>query len=332
MSTETRTIRPFTGLGDLENVLEGITLHFGRDRVPANGGITVDFPPHEFLLRPVSVEWEWGADSEAFDQFKARLVNGAARADIPLDSLALVVVASSTFLKIADIVFTCPVENIEQLTPITALTEPTRPQAFDAPYSGFKVDTYLLLNRELPFRALRPHRLGTWIARAQFRVETTQGPAVLPPTPLTDGVRARYRLPAKTVRFLDFREHNVLEPYAEQEPPAFYVDEKLLAQMNARRNSPASKALQLQLAIDFITAVIRRASASDDLVGLRYDDLRATLLGNAIRVAAGPNPSEKDLDNLVTKVKETPEYVIARAEHFVDIQSGFIGCLEDVES
>ena len=329
MSTETRTIRPFLGIGALEDVLEGAVLHFGPASVPAGKGVTVDLAPHEFLIRPVAIQW--AEDGVGFEQLKQKIVHGAARAELPLDSLSLVVVANSTFLKIAEIVFSLPADELDKLTRITSLTEPVRPKAFQAPYSGFRVDIYLLLNRELPARPLRPHRLGTWIARAEFRVETTLGPAVLPPQPLTDEVRARYRLPTKTARYIDFGDHDVLLPYAEQEPPAFYVDEKLLAELNARRSSPVSKALQLQLAIDFVTAVIRRATYTPDFNGQRFDDLRGTLLGNAIRLAAGPGASVQELDALVRKTKESPEYVIARVEHFIDIQSAFIGCLDEGE-
>lgn len=330
MSTETRTIRPFTGLAGLEDVLENATLHFGQDVVHANGGIAADTTPHEFLLRPVNLEWS--PSDELFEDFKEEIVERTKRADIPLDSLALVVVASSTFLKIADIVFQLPVNQIEQLTRFTNLTEPSRPRAFSTPFSGFTVGTYLLLSRDLPFRPLRPHRLGTWIARAQFRVRTTQGPAVLPPIPLTDEIRSRYNLLPKTVRFFDFGDHDVTEPYVDQEPPIFYIDDKLLAQLNARRNSRASKALQLQLAFDFLSTVIRRASMSNDITDLTFDDIRSSLLGNALRVAAGPGASGGDLDKLVRQVGDNPEYVIARAEHFADLQSGFIGSLEDTES
>jgi hypothetical protein len=330
MNTETRTIRPFTGLGGLDEVLEGVVLHFGPDAVRANESIALDMPPYEFLLRPVHLEW--AADEVSFHEFKDLLVTRALRAEIPLDSLSLVVVASSSFLKIAEIVFTWPVDDIDALPRQTALTEVRRPRAFNTPFSGFRVDVYLLLDRDLAFRPLRPHRRGTWIARSNYRIETTLGPAVLPPTPLTDEIRTRYGLPAKTIRYFDFGDHDVTQPYAEQEPPVFYIDANLLGQLNARRNSPASRAIQLQLAIDFIHAVIRRASASNDLDGLKYDDLRATLLGNVLRVAAGPGASHADLDNLVRKVQDDPEYVVARAEHFADVQSGFVGCLEEAES
>jgi hypothetical protein len=134
------------------------------------------------------------------------------------------------------------------------------------------------------------------------------------------------------VRYVDFRDHEVLQPYVDQERPVFYVDERLLAQMSARRNSAPSKALQVQLAHDFIAAVIRRASAREEIVDMSYADLRTTLLGSVLRVAAGPGASDQDLERLVSEIRDVPERVIARAEHFIDILSGYAEMLEDGEA
>lgn len=182
MSKETRTIRPFIGLGGLEGVLDEALLHVGPEACLANEGITVDLAPHEFLLRPVSIEW--GSDAEAFEHFKTRLGEGAEAAGLAPGDLSLTVVANSSFLKLADIVFTCPASDLGHLARITDLTVGARPAAFCTPFSGFHVDAYLVLARSLDPKPLRPYLRGTWLAQARFRVGTTQGPALLPPTPL----------------------------------------------------------------------------------------------------------------------------------------------------
>jgi hypothetical protein len=304
-------------------------LRFGSDTCLANAGIAVDLTPPEFLARSISLEW--AADAESFERFRQRIAAGALNAGFQIEDLGIVVLASSTYLKIASHVLACPVPELERLSRVTDLVRNRKPEAFRAPFSGFTVDAYLVLARAGPPLPLRPHRLGTWIARAQFRIETSLGAGVLPPTPLTDEIRHRLGLPAKTVRFLDFRGHDLLQPYVEQEQPVFYVDDRLLAQMSARRNSGASKALQLQLACDFVAAVAWRASANPELTGMSYADLRTSLLGSVLRVAAGPGASDQDIERLLSETRDATEHVIARAEHFIDVASGFSDILEDGE-
>lgn len=327
MSKETRTIRPVSGLGTLPAVLEATKLRFGSETCLAGDGITVEVPPHEFLRRPVSVEWT--SDAESFGQFKARLEERAQGAGFTPRDLALVVVASTPYLKIASVLYHCGIDELDEIPRVTDLCGGERPTVFRAPFSGFTVDVYVLLRNELEARPLRPYRLGTWVAHASFRVGSSGAPAVLPPSPLTDEVRSRLGLPAKTIRYVDFGDHDVLQSYAQQERPVFYVDEKLLAQLNARRTAPGSKALQLQLAHDFVSSVLRRAAASEELKGLGYEDLRHSLVGSALRVAAGPAAAEQELRSLVGRLREAPEHVVARAEAFIDLLAGYSGLLEE---
>lgn len=329
MSKETRTIRPFLGVDELATVLDETLLYFGQEPCLANQGITSDLSPHEFLLRPVSIAW--AADDQGFESFETSIRRGAQAADIPLTHLALVVVASTPFLKVSEIVLEQSAADLSDASRIEVLTDGRRPASLSAPFSGFTVDAYLVLDDGLPSRPLRPHVKGTWLSWAQYRVGTSLGPALLPPTPLTDEIRDREDLPKKSVRYLYFGDHELLQPYADQEQPVFYVDEKLLAQMNARRRSSASRALQLQLAHDFTSAVVRKASGDPDVQNVSYDDLRSSLLGSVLRIAGGPGATPADLDRLLNHVREDPEYVIARTEHFIDVGSGFASMLEEGE-
>ncbi|MBA4156183.1 MAG: hypothetical protein H0X65_01750 [Gemmatimonadetes bacterium] len=188
MSKETRTIRPFTGLGELASVFDSTVLRFGSDVCLANESVTVDLTPPEFLAR--SVVLEWAADAESFERFRQCVAASPLAAGFELNDLGIMVIASSTFLKIADRVSTCRVPELNGLSRVTDLVGNRKPDALRAPFSGFAVDVYLVLTRALPTGTLQPHRVGTWLARSQFRVETTQGPALLPPTPHRESVRA----------------------------------------------------------------------------------------------------------------------------------------------
>jgi hypothetical protein len=242
MSKETRTIRPFVGLDELGGLLDQAALRFGRERCGADETLAIDLTPHEFLLTPVSLEW--AVDEEAFSQLNERFSRATSAARLQLESLSFVVVATSGFLKIADVLLHHPAADLEQLPRVTALTDPPRCRALSAPFSGFAVTLYLLLTETLAPEPLRPHLKGSWLARTTFTVETSLAAAILPPTPLTKEKREELGLPARVVRYLDFGEHDLLASYRDQERPTFYIDDGLLAELNAKRTAPQTHLLQ----------------------------------------------------------------------------------------
>ena len=305
MSRETRTIRPFVGVDLLAGCLNQTLVHFGQESCTPDSTLVVDAKPHEYLLRPATLAL--ASDDASFAQLAKDLLDGSTEATIPLDALSLTVIASTPFLKTAELVFQRSLAALDSMARTVVLTEPERPAPFSAPFSGFVVDVYLMLSRTLNPRPLRPHRMGTWIARNRFTVETTLAPAILPPTPLTDELRKQLDLPAKAIRFIDFGDHDLFESYHEQIEPTFYVDDQLLAQLNVRRSSASSKALQMQLAGDFVSAVIRKAAREPEkLKSVSYGDLRASLLGSVIRLAAGPGATDDHRDRFSTGSRRTP--------------------------
>lgn len=330
MSRETRTIRPFVGLGDIGAVLEETALHFGTETCLAGQGITIDVSPHEFLMRPVTIEW--AADDTGLQEFTDRAREAVKAAGLSDSDLSLVAVASSPFLKVADIIFERTFAHLEELGRITDLSPAPRPDAFSAPFSGFTVDAYVLLNRQLEKRPLRPYLRGTWLAHARYRVSTTHGPAFLPPTPLTAAIRDRLGLASKAVRYLYLGDHDLLKDYTTQEKPTFYVDEDLLSQLNARRRSRGSKALQLQLAHDFAASVVRRAAGHEEIREVAYDDITDSLLGSVLRIAAGPGATDEDMNLLVSELRRDVDRVVGRLEHYIDLASGYRGVLEEEDS
>jgi hypothetical protein len=317
-------------LGTLERSLAQTLVHFGESSCTPGGSVLVDLTPHEFSRRPVTLTW--ASDEAAFDEFVSGLERGVEESAIPIEAISIVAVASTPFLKSASIVLDHPLESLDSIDPSVVLTEPNRVDAFSAPFNGFAVDLYLVLNRDLEPRPLVPHLLGTWISHARFRFETSLAPAILPPTPLTDDLRQQLGLQPKTIRYLQFGDHDLTHPYREQDQPTFYIDEQLLAQLSVRKSAPASRAIQLQLAHDFVSAVIRKAAADGRLAEVTYSDIHASLLGSVIRLAAGAGATDGDRDKLVDRILEDPEYVIARAEHYMAIGDGFTGALKESDS
>ena len=330
MSHETRTVRPYVGARELERALDEALLHFGPAPCAANENIHVDLQAHEFLLRPISIDW--ASDDAAFTRVKRTIELGARKGSYDLDDLAIAVVATSSFLKLAEVVYIRALGDLDVLPRKLVLTDACRPKPFSAPFSGFGVEAYIMLAREIERRPLRPYRKGTWLSRVRFGVDTTLTAAILPPTPLTAERRKELRLPARTMRFIDFGNHEVLEAYGDQEQPTFYVDENLLAQLNARRTSATSRAFQRQLVFDFISAVVWKAARSSEIGNVAYADVRTSLLGSVVRIAAGVGASDADRNGIMGSVRDAPERLIARAEHAVDVLSVFGEAAKDGES
>ena len=331
MSHEARTIRPFLGLDEVSRVFDNSSLYFGMDHCPARGSISLVIDPEEYARRPVILEW---APEDDFDHFVKRLRDVPDDTGIPTEALSLLITASTTYLKKTEVVMLQDLIDLSPLQPKQSLVDGHRPAPFLTGHHGSSVDVYLVVNRDLEPAPLRPWRKGTWLAHAKFSLLTSIGRSMFRPTPLTKEVREELGLDGRTLRYFDIGDHDVLEPYDSQpEPPRFYVDEQLLAELSANAHSPTSKSLQLQLVLDFMTAVINEsARRREDLETLSYDDIEESLLGRVLRVAVGPGARPTDRQALLSRVRNEPAKAVARAEHTVDLQKALIGAFHREES
>lgn len=329
MSTEARTVRPFGDFGYLTDVLETLTFEFGPDACLANQNIAIEIDANAFALRPAQIVW---AEESGFDDFKYSVVKAVGAIEIPVDAVSLTVVASTSYLKDARVVASCSLRDINELKRVTRLTGPPRAPAFLAWQSGFTVDAFLLLNRPLRRAALQPWRKGTWLARASFAVYTQLGRQVFLPTPLTDEIRRRIGVPLKTMRYVELGDHDPLTALQDQgEEPVFYVDERILAELSAAPKSTASAALQVQLALDFISQTIHAASRqlADDPTKSAHD---ASLIGFIARFILGSQLTEETKAQIVDEIRTDPPRVLAKVEDSFDIGDQFIRSLKGADA
>ena len=327
MSKETRTVRPFR-TATLGSILDGISLRFGERYCAAAGSILVD-DPGEFTRSRGEIIW---AREDGFDEFKNALSVGAAELEIDTSALGLFVTASTTYLKRAQEVFRCPLDNLDSLERVTLITPHDRPVALRTGFHGAVIDTYLLLLRELEKRPLFPWRKGTWLSRAKFRVDVEKGADLYRLTPLDDTIRAQLGIAPKAIRYVDLEDTDILASYGDFAPPRFYVDEECLTQLDARHSSPVGAALQAQLVQDFIAAVLWYSAANDDeceLDAKSWEDIEDSLLGRVLRFVAGPGSSAEDRKTLLKTLGRNPENVVARAEHAIGIGKFTLAALED---
>lgn len=323
MSFESRIVRPFQRTS-LDEALTSTTFHFGDQVCDANTGIAVA-DPETFARSKGQIVW---APEDQFEDFKAALVQGVSELEVDLSELGLIAVASTSYIRRAQVVHRCPLSDLESLDRVTVITAGQRPVALRTGFHGAAVEVYLLLLRELEKRPLRHWRKGTWISRAKFTIDVERGAVLFRPIPLDDEKRERLNLPAGTVRYVDLEDHDVLEPFGESEPPRFYIDADFLRQLGARQASPIALAHQAQLAQDFVTAVVHRAASETDVEAKSWEDVEESLLGRVLRFVAGSGASRDDKQLLLKQMSENPERMIARTEHAIDIRKPLIDSLE----
>ncbi len=323
MSREIRTIRPYRGLGRLERVLDEARLRFGSKECAAGSAVTVDLDMFEFLSAPVVIEW-----APEFEAFQEAIRLGCEEADIPPASAQLAVIASTSYLKRSSIVYRHDVDRLEALQPSVDLAPDGRAEPFRAVRHGFTVDAFVLLSRPLEEQPLRPWRRGTWLAHTRFTINTDFTSVLFTPIPLDDEQRARLGLPAKTLRYIDMGEHDPLESYADQvEKPKLYVDKDVLGELGASASSPSGVAVQIELALDFMSAVIYDAARRPELGSLTFEDLEESLLGRVLVLAAGPGSKLEDRETLLRLVESDPPRVIAYLEHIVEARKSMLDAL-----
>jgi len=324
VSVEARTVRPFVGIESFATVLDDVVVHFGNETCNANSSISLDLEPHEYQRRSVVVQW--APDEESFHSFKDALLEAADSMRVDRETLLLYVTASTPYLKRTEIVEHLSLAKLEQLDHKQLLTDGRRADSFRAGHHGCSLNAYVLLNENLDPAPLRPWRKGTWLAHARFGLATQIAKSMFRPTPLDDAKRNELGLYGKTVRYFHMGDHDPLVSYDDQpEKPVLYVDENLLAELSANASHPSSISTQLQLALDFMAAVIHDASRREELGTVSIEDLADSLLGRVLRVAAGPRDSDRE--RLLALVRSDPGKAVARAEHTVDIQKRMLQTL-----
>lgn len=343
MSREVRTIRPFEVEDALARILDDVVLRFGNEECVAQGRIEVD-DPNDYRRRLAEIIW---ASEDEFNYFKAAIYRGVTNLGIDPRDVSLLITASSGYLKITEIIFDHPVSAIERLpirvdlsnlrpeassTGLVNISNP-RPKALSTGFHGGVIAAYLLLTKDTERQLLRPWRKGTWLAQAIFRLLSRSQTSLFRLTPLNDEQRTKLRLPKAVARYLDMSDHEPLQNYDNTYPPTFYVDEELLAMLNARPNSKLSRFLQIQLVQDFILGVINSpAVQEEDSTDLDWGDLANTLIGRILNFVAGARASAAQRMDLFEEIKKDPSRVAARVEAAIGIRKELLDALAEEQA
>ncbi len=324
MSSETRVIRPFDVAVSLEKVFEGTRLRFGDLECEPGSSIIVE-DAAAYAIRKVELVL---AEELHFEELKRTLGTGAGDSGLSPSLLSLLVTASTSYLKITDVVWQHSLDYLETLPRIVDLAYPHRPRALQASTSGATVDLYLIRTKGRDPKPLHPWRKGTWLARTGFRIRTHHEISLFRPTRLDDETRSKLGLPAKTMRYVHMGDHVPTEPYENTEPPVFYVDEVLLSELAARGASPASAAMQMQLVLDFVTAVVTASTGQID-GSHTYRDLEDSLIGRVVRLITGSSARDSTRDAMIRMIRTDPAMVIAHAEHAIDLGKTMLASIKE---
>lgn len=311
MSSETRLIRPFDVNERLIKLFKNTTLRFGKEVCYPNSSIIVDDPE---VFRRSTAELELTSESD-FERLKHDLRNGSTDSGWATSLLSLIIVARTSYLNLADIVKCYKLDTVESLPRKIKLTDNRRPRALQATTHGAQIDVYIILNQNIEPKALRASRKGTWLTHASFRIRTLADSVLFRPHPLDETTRREYDLGKNSTRFFELGEHDLAEPYNSTDAPKLYVDEQILAQLDANHSSDIAITMQRQLVIDFIAGVITEfAMNRDELSDFSYTDNQDSLIGRIAKLVASDYGGDYNPSQLVEQMKTCPAEVIARTE------------------
>ena len=320
MSRETRIQRPFEESDDFQRALDLAVFEMGAQRCDGGERIVIQ-SADDFLLSEPQIAW--AADDEGMREFRELLWSGVAESEIAAADLGLVVVASSRYLRIADICFQVPLDKCDGLARTASFAD-CRPRALQASTSGAAVTAYIVLLREQQRSGLKPWRRGTWLARTEFRVALAKTESsIFQPTPLNDDARKQHGLPASTVRYFH---NNDADPFTtDGGQPQLFVDQEFLTRLHSEAGSARSKALQAQLVCDFVNGIVREAAAhargSED--GWTWSDVEDSLIGRVVRLALGNGASTDQYQDALQLVRTDPGKLMALVEHAVGLRKTF---------
>lgn len=316
MSSEKRVIRPYKDISLFQELLDRWSLRIGPQE--AMGGQNLTVPSASFRADPVIIRT--AADAEAAADAVGQLREAASALGLQPAQLEVVVLASNPYLRIVDVVHRRSLADDASLPEALTLKAADGVRALRTPSGGCDITAYICLADELEPAPLRPHRRGTWLGRVQFNLRTELGELGFTPRPLTPEVRSRHGLDQDAVRLVVVDDESLLGDQTD-DIVELYVDEELLGHLSMAADSPASRALQRQLFVDVVVAIVLATQRVADFDQRSIAELDDTVVGRLVDVLTG-RKAKNESDELYQQRRETqlavlkkhPEVFIANLE------------------
>jgi hypothetical protein len=312
---EERPFRPF----DIDARVEG----FFRDArllVAGNLDVFVEAGQSRTVTEPEltsgNFQLELARDGRAFDQLMDELRSGIEPWGDPR-SIGLLIIASSSYLKLAQIVICESIDEVSRLVDLG--TDPVA-DPFLATHHGCDIEVSLVLLEQAAMSDFEPWRKGTWLARSKFGLRTSiEGFGYLL-HPLTDEERVRMSLPSGCLRYVDVPVSPLDESAGAGGSVNVYVDADLLVRLEKESSRPWAIAFTDQLALDFLMAIVLRASAVPEFREVEWGQVSGSLLGSVIEAVAKTSDAET-LEHYLYRLQEDPNRFVAMIEGMLDMRA-----------
>jgi len=327
---ETRVLRPFDIPASLEHFFDGATLRFGAQRIRTDEGLRVWGDPDTYGSQEVELEL---SEEDTFDGFRTHVAEGAEKGGFALVDLSLLVFVTSGYLGTTEVVYR---QSLDDGTPshrtLNLASGASRAAGLRVvSHRPNRITAYLVLNRKIPERPLRPWRKGTWLAHCEFRIGLEAPSALFRPLPLDDKKRRDFRLPPGTVRYL--RSCDPRSRFDPETPPEMYVDAEILQTISRDAKSAVSQMFQRELAACFIRSVVAEAMReTDEWRNSSWDQLEDSLLGRIVKYVEGKGRSKEDYTRRLDDLRSDPERQIAIAEDRLKVRAAILKAVHPVTS
>ncbi len=339
MSLQQQEIRPFGSVTALDELMSGMSLIVEGQRVDPDGSLILD---EDVYLRS-GVGLRLAADQKTLKSLIADLqdTNGRAALEslgVTIEDLEFVVLATSWFLRIVDIVERRPLADLANGPLTIEISADPRPDSLRSPNAGCEIDVMVCLARARPRLPLRPWRRGTWLARTSFGLSTAESLSGFTPKPMDSAKKVELGIPPNATRYITMGVDSPLDESTGEDSLEMWVDADVLAKMSAMPRSAASKALQGQLFVDAVAAVVRsvRGVPGDEDVpkidSCSWSDVEKSLMGRMI-TALAPAKGDREArvrayENLLATLRTDPARFIAHAEQAAGTSVSFENLLE----
>ena len=324
MASEHRASRPYKGLRKCQQAFQEVVLRVGEREVAQGGALRVSST--EFLNERFQISF--GEDDEAFATLVSELKTAANTHEISTDDLEIVVIASSTYWKVAEKLFSASLDEFAapDNRTVTLAGRHERARSFNLSSKTLRVEAGCLLTKTIEKRPLRPFRKGTWLTKVHFSVNTGQDFDGFEPKPLNAPVRSRLGIDEyqETQRFMDV-EADPTDAVTTDEDFGLYVDELTLKALEENPRTRGTSLLQRILGMDMARAIIYRASEAIEEDRKSLGDIKNSVFDKVLDAFSQDDKGVVD-ENLKEKlfevVKANPEIFVARVEDTLEADFG----------
>jgi hypothetical protein len=322
MSTEQRDVRAIGVVHALQDLLSSAVLLVGEQRYATDERVVLD----EVAYLHAQIGVALGGPHVVASAIDAA-IGELPDLDLDLDSLEFAVILSSGYLRILEFRHRMPLSELSSVPSPLVLTSGQRPDALRAWRSGCTIELSVHLSTERPKRPLKPWRLGSWVARTEWSVATESSFTGFTPKPLTAEMKHELMLSSKAMRYVRVGSPP-LEQDVTEESVELWLDADLLSKISANPRTKVAIALQRQLFVDAVWAVVTAARLAEGFDLLTWSDAEKSLIGRVVSLVV-PNRSgaaarQKAGNEYLAMIRDDP----ARFMTFVEEVALMIGAYE----